>query len=49
LEGAIATEVANYIRAFSEHQDAEIVELNVQIDHVYREFGLLTEYYEGGM
>jgi putative transposase len=35
LEGAIATEVANYIRAFSEHQDAEIVELNVQIDHVH--------------
>jgi putative transposase len=35
LEGAIAMEVANCIRAFSEHQDAEIVELNVQIDHVH--------------
>ena len=35
LEGAIATEVANCIRAFSEQQDVEIVESNVQIDHVY--------------
>ena len=35
LDGAIATEVANCIRAFSEQQDVEIVELNVQIDHVH--------------
>ena len=35
LEGAIATEVANCIRAFSEQQDVEIIELNVQIDHVH--------------
>ncbi len=35
LEGKVATEVANCIRAFSEHQDSEIVELNVQKDHVH--------------
>ena len=35
LEGAIATEVANCIRAFSEQQEVEIVELSVQIDHVH--------------
>jgi putative transposase len=35
LDGAIATEVVNCIRAFSEQQDVEIVELNVQIDHVH--------------
>jgi putative transposase len=35
LEGAVATEVAKCIRAFSEQQDVEIVELNVQIDHVH--------------
>ena len=35
LVGAIATEVSNCIRAFSEQQHTEIVELNVQIDHVH--------------
>lgn len=35
LEGKIATEVANCIRAFSEQQRSEVVELNVQIDHVH--------------
>ena len=35
LDGAIAAEVSNCIRAFSEQQQTEIVELNVQIDHVH--------------
>jgi len=35
LEGAVASEVANCIHAFSEQQDVEIVELNIQIDHVH--------------
>ena len=35
LDGVIAREVSNCIRAFSEQQDVEIVELNVQIDHVH--------------
>jgi len=35
LEGVIATEVVNCIRAFSEQQHSEIVELNVQVDHVH--------------
>ena len=35
LEGSIATEVSNCIRAFSEQKHADIVELNVQIDHVH--------------
>ena len=35
LEGKIADEVENYIRAFSEQQCCEIEELNVQIDHVH--------------
>ena len=35
LDGAIAVEVSNCIRAFSEQQHVEIVELNVQIDHVH--------------
>ena len=35
LDGAIGTEVTSCIRAFSEQQDVEIVELNVQIDHVH--------------
>ena len=35
LDGAIAIEVSNCIRAFSEQQHTEIVELNVQIDHVH--------------
>ena len=35
LEGKIAQEVSNCIRAFSEQQGGEIVELNIQIDHVH--------------
>jgi len=35
LEGKIAVEVSNCIRSFSEQQHAEIVELNIQIDHVH--------------
>ena len=35
LEGRISEEVENYVRAFSEQQSCEIVELNVQIDHVH--------------
>ena len=35
LTGEIAKDVENCIRAFSEQQGAEIVELNVQIDHVH--------------
>ena len=35
LEGRIAEEVENYVRAFSEQQSCEIVELNVQADHVH--------------
>jgi putative transposase len=35
LEGKVATEVGNCIRAFSEQQKCEIVELNIQIDHVH--------------
>jgi putative transposase len=35
LEGKIFTEVSNGIRAFSEQQRAEIVELNIQLDHVH--------------
>jgi len=35
LEGAIAIEVSNRIRAFSEHKGCEVVELNIQIDHVH--------------
>ena len=35
LQGKIAREVANCIRAFSEQQHSQIVELNVQIDHVH--------------
>lgn len=35
LSGAVATEVSNYIRAFSEQKDCKIVELNVHIDHVH--------------
>ena len=31
----IAAEVANCIRVFSEQQKAEIVELNIQVDHVH--------------
>ena len=35
LEGEIAREVENLIRAFSQQMGCEIVELNVQIDHVH--------------
>ena len=35
LQGKIAREVANCIRAFSEQKHSQIVELNVQIDHVH--------------
>ena len=35
LSGSIATEVANCIRAFTEQQQSEIEELNVQFDHVH--------------
>ena len=35
LEGKIAIEVNNCIRAFSEQKQSEIVELNIQIDHVH--------------
>jgi putative transposase len=35
LTGKVAEEVANCIRAFSEQQGAEVVELNVQADHVH--------------
>ena len=35
LSGKIASEVENCIRAFSEQLGCEIVELNIQIDHVH--------------
>ena len=35
LSGEIAREVENLIRAYSHQQKCEIVELNVQIDHVH--------------
>ena len=35
LEGKIALKVENCIRAFSEQKDVEIIELNVQIDHIH--------------
>ena len=35
LTGKVAEEVENCIRAFSERQGCEIVELNVQADHVH--------------
>ena len=35
LDGQIETEVSNCIRAFSVQKECEIVELNVQIDHVH--------------
>jgi putative transposase len=35
LEGKVAIEVSNCIRAFSEQKDCEIVELNVRADHVH--------------
>lgn len=33
--GQVAEEVSNRIRAFSEQKGCEVVELNVQIDHVH--------------
>ncbi len=35
LEGDVAAEVVNCIRMFSEQKSCEVVELNVQIDHVH--------------
>ena len=35
LTGKVATEVASCIRAFSEQKHCEIIEMNVQIDHVH--------------
>jgi len=35
LEGQIASKVENCIRAFSEQHSVEIIELNVQVDHVH--------------
>jgi len=35
LEGEIAIEISNCIRAFSEQKGCEAVELNIQIDHVH--------------
>lgn len=35
LEGQISKDVAEFIRAFSDQQGCEIVELNVQRDHVH--------------
>ncbi len=35
LSGKIGHEVENCIRAFTEHQGCEVIELSVQIDHVH--------------
>ena len=35
LTGKIATEVERCIRAFSEQKKCEVVELNVQVDHIH--------------
>ena len=35
LSGKIGREVENCIRAFTEHQGCEVIELSVQIDHVH--------------
>jgi putative transposase len=35
LQGNVAREVENCIRAFSEQLGCEVIELNVQIDHVH--------------
>ena len=35
LTGKVATEVARCIRAFSEQKHCDIIEMNVQIDHVH--------------
>jgi putative transposase len=35
LEGEVAIEVSNCIKSFSEQKKCEVMELNVQIDHVH--------------
>ena len=35
LQGGVKQEVGNCIRAFSEQKKCEIVELNIQVDHVH--------------
>jgi len=35
LDGAIATEANNCIRAFAEQKQCEVIELNIQQDHVH--------------
>ena len=35
LDGEVALEVENCVRAFSEQKNCEIIELNVQLDHVH--------------
>ena len=35
LTGKVSTEVARCIRAFSEQKQCEIIEMNVQVDHVH--------------
>ena len=35
LSGAVGQEVENCIRAFSQQKECEVIELNVQIDHVH--------------
>jgi putative transposase len=35
LEGQIASEVEHYIRAFSDQQNCEIMEMNIQGDHIH--------------
>jgi len=35
LEGDVAIEVSNCVRAFSEQKDCDVIELNVQLDHVH--------------
>ena len=35
LTGRVSEEVGRCIRAFTEHQQGEVVELNVQLDHVH--------------
>ena len=40
LTGKVGQEVERCIRAFSEQQGCEVVELNVQVDHVHLLVGL---------
>ena len=35
LDGTVKQEVGNCIRAFSEQKKCDVIELNVQIDHVH--------------